>query len=259
MAGRIPAEPTKPCVDIPGVPAGGSDPHAVAGGAWRVETPGVRIERHGAYDVLVAARKGPLPSRVRIAFTPTDVTLDREYDPAVRFGNGATALYSDQFDVVPTADAKDVDRREAGLSVDDLGGVHVPVRFHDAAGPVSVQGRRQRDPVLTGGETYVVFGAGTLEARGGVAMLADPALPEWLKDDVARFAPKVAATYAARLDDHTDRRLPLLLMAWRGPDAGQGRQRRRGPAGTDLVHFRGRGPAGAQSVRRPPDPLVHRA
>jgi hypothetical protein len=190
-------------------------------GAWRVETPGVRIERHGAYDVLVAARNGQVPSRVRIAFTPTNATLDREYDPAVRFGNGATAIYSDQFDVVPTADGKDVDRREAGLSVDDLGGEHVPVRFHDVAGPVFVQGRRQHDPVLTGGETYVVFGAGTIEERGGVAMLADPALPAWLKDDVARFAPQVAATYAARLGDRTDRRLPLLLMAWRGPTPGK--------------------------------------
>lgn len=190
-------------------------------GAWRVDTPGVRIERHGAYDVLVASQGALVPAKVRITFTPTSATLDREYDPAVSFGNGATALYSDQFDVIPVDDVSSVGRREAGLSVRDLGGVHTAVRFHDAGGPVFVQGQRRRDPILVGGETYVVFGTSTIEDRDGVAMVSDPALPAWLKADVAAFAPQVARTYAARLGGRTEDTLPLLLMAWRGPTAGK--------------------------------------
>ncbi|TPG12120.1 hypothetical protein [Sphingomonas oligophenolica] len=188
---------------------------------WRVVTPGVRIERRGAYDVLVSTGDASVPLKIRIAFTPTSATLDREYDPAVTFSNGATALYSDQFDVVPIADLDAIGLKQAGLSVEELGGTHTPVRFHDAKGPVFVQGYRQRNPILTGAETYVVFGTSKIEERNGLAMLADPALPEWLKAEVAGFAPQVAATYAARLGRRTDPSLPLLLMGWRGPTAGK--------------------------------------
>jgi hypothetical protein len=52
-------------------------------------------------------------------------------------------------------------------------------------------------------------------------MLSDPALPEWLKTDVAGFAPQVAQTYASRLGSRTEASLPLLLMAWRGPTPGK--------------------------------------
>lgn len=190
-------------------------------GTWRVETSGVRIERLGAYDVLVPTKGALVPSTVRITFTPTSATLDREYDPAVSFSDGATALYSDQFDVIPVDDVSLVGQKEAGLSVGNLGGVHTAIRFHDAGGPVFVQGQRQCDPILTGGETYVVFGTSKIETRGGVAMLADPALPEWLKVDVAAFAPQVAEAYAVRLGSRADARLPLLLMGWRGPTPGK--------------------------------------
>lgn len=190
-------------------------------GAWRVETPGVRVERHGGYDVLVPTQGVSVASTVRITFTPTSATLDREYDPAVSFSNGATALYSDQFDVIPMDDVSVVDRKEVGLSVEDFGGVHTATRFRDAGGPVFAQGQRQSDPILTGGETYVVFGSSKIETRGGVAMLADPALPDWLKVDVAAYAPQVERTYATHLGSRADPRLPLLLMGWRGPTPGK--------------------------------------
>ncbi len=189
--------------------------------AWRVVTPGARIERHGSYDVLVPTNGTFVPLKVRIAFTPTNATLDREYDPAILFSNGATALYSDQFDVIPSDDLNAIGVKEAGLSVRDLGGSHIAVRFHDASGPVFAQGRRQSSPVLIGGETYVIFGSSKVEERAGVAMLADPALPEWLKVEVAGFAPNVAEAYASRLGSRTDPRLPLLLMGWRGPTPGK--------------------------------------
>lgn len=117
-----------------------------------------------------------------------------------------------QFDLAPVDDPATVASREAGLSVSDLGGRPFAVRFRDAAGSVFAQGRRQRDPILTGASTYVVFGAGEVRATGGVAMLADPALPAWLETDVARFAPQVAATYASKLGNRSDPRLPLLVM-----------------------------------------------
>lgn len=188
---------------------------------WRVLTPGVAIVRRGEYDVLVPRRSGRLPRRIRIAFTPTNRTLDREYDPAVAFSNGATALYSDQFDVAEAQDAASVTTRPAGLSITDLGGSPAPVRFHDAAGPVFVRDRLRRDAVLTGAQTYVVFGAARVEQGRDLAILADPALPAWLTREATAFAPGVARTYAARLGPSPDGHRPLLLMGWRGPTRGK--------------------------------------
>lgn len=189
--------------------------------SWTITTPGVQLERHGAYDVLVAGNGGPIPREVRITFNPTSATLDREYDPAIAFSNAATALYSDQFDLAPVSDPTIIDTKEAGLSIEDFGGSSMPVRFHDDAGPVFVQGRRQSDPVLTGASTYVVFGSAEIQTVGGVAMLADPALPGWLKNDVSQFAPTVTATYASRLGERSDPSLPLLIMGWRGATPGK--------------------------------------
>lgn len=190
-------------------------------GDWRVVTPGVRIERRGAYDMLVPTHGRYVPRQVRLSFIPSAVTLEREYDPAVSFGNGSMALYSDQFDLVPASDLAAIATREAGLSARDLGGDHAAVRFHDAAGPVFVGGKRIADPILRGAATYVVFGAAAIEDVGGIAMLADPALPLWLKTDLAGFVPRVAATYAARLGPRDDPRLPLLLIGWRGATPGK--------------------------------------
>lgn len=189
--------------------------------SWKVKTRGVKIERHGAYDVLIAGNGGVIPREVRITFSPTSETLEREYDPAIAFSNGATALYSDQFDLAPVSDPTIIDAKAAGLSIDDFGGSSMPVRFHDDAGPVFVQGRHQIDPILTGASTYVVFGSTEIQMVGGVAMLADPALPDWLTTDVSHFAPTVTATYASRLGERSDPSMPLLIMGWRGATPGK--------------------------------------
>jgi hypothetical protein len=190
-------------------------------GTWQVVTPGVSIERRGAYDVLLAAKGRYVPPQVKIAFTPTNATLDREYDPAVTFSTGAVALYSDQFDLAAVDDPATIAAKDAGLSIEDFDAKHLPIRFDDEGAPVFVQGRRQINPLLTGAATYVVFGAGEVQTLGGVAMLADPALPAWLKTDISQFAPRVASDYAARLGSRNDPSLPLLLMGWRGATPGK--------------------------------------
>lgn len=218
-----------------------SDREAWRPGAWHVLNPGARIERRGAYDVLVPTKGRYVPSKVRIVFTPTSATLDREYDPAVAFSNGSVAIYSDQFDLVATSDAREVAAKEAGLPAEELGGPHLAVRFHDAAGPVFVQGTRRSDPVLTGAATYVVFGAGKVEKIGDVAILADPALPPWIKAEVSTFTLGVASTYEAHLGARDIAGLPLLLMAWRGATPGKVVNDGGVRAGEILLNFEGEG------------------
>jgi len=68
--------------------------------SWNIETRGVRLQRRGSYDVLVADR-GKLPSRVEVSFTPVPERLQADYSPALIFTDGSVALFVAQFDGFP--------------------------------------------------------------------------------------------------------------------------------------------------------------
>lgn len=194
---------------------------------WRILTRNLELTRAGNYDVLRSTNGRPVPRRVRIAITPTSGSLRREYDPALMLGNGAVALYSEQFDIVPASNlnpAPDRDRVAAWapeMSVTDMGGAHARTTFHDRAGPVFAQGRRQVDPILSGAETYVIFGAARITDRDGVATLAHPDLPAWLDAELLTLTPAIATRYAERLGPRIEEGRPLLLLAWRGATPGK--------------------------------------
>ena len=74
--------------------------------SWRVLTPGVRIERHGQYDVLTAGGK-PVPRTVRIAVTPFTGYLVADYVPAMRLGTG-WAIFDGHYSVFAAPSVKAV-------------------------------------------------------------------------------------------------------------------------------------------------------
>ncbi|HKH28415.1 MAG TPA: hypothetical protein VKA61_08770, partial [Sphingomicrobium sp.] len=57
-------------------------------GSWKVLTPGVRLERRGWYDVLVADR-GDVPQKVTVSFTPFVQDIEAAYDAALAFTDGS--------------------------------------------------------------------------------------------------------------------------------------------------------------------------
>lgn len=69
-------------------------------GSWRVDTRGVRLQRRGSYDVLVAD-SGKLPRQVSVTFTPVRDRLQGDYSPALVFTDGSVALFVAQFDGFP--------------------------------------------------------------------------------------------------------------------------------------------------------------
>ncbi|HEY0028816.1 MAG TPA: hypothetical protein VGC35_13195 [Allosphingosinicella sp.] len=188
---------------------------------WRVLTPNVELRREGNYDVLRSTNDRPVPRKVRIAITPASGSLRREYDPAVLLGNGTVALYSDQFDVARVPSQVRVEAWSPEMSVTAMGGAPARIRFHDAAGPVFVNGRRRTDPVLSGAETYVIFGAARITEGEDVATLSHPDLPAWLKSELLNLTPAIAAGYAERLGPKVEGGRPLLLLAWRGSTPGK--------------------------------------
>ena len=183
---------------------------------WSVETPGVVIERVGDYDVLRATDGGPVPRRVSIRMQPRPGDLEAAYDPALVFSDGAVALYSEQFDVIPldsVAAARDLPR--------DLNGVAVPggparVTWRDRSGPVLFKGERRAEVTAVEAETYVLFGDAVTRQGDGVTTVVDPGLPRWLGEELAGFTPRVMGYYTRRLDPAPGE-APTLMVSWTGP------------------------------------------
>ena len=127
--------------------------------SWTIETPGVRLERRGFYDVLVAER-GAVPARVRIRFTPFPDRVSADYDPALVFSDGTVALYTEQIAAFPMDDPARIDRLPADLAMANVPYSATRVTFRDVAGPLLYEGRRQPSvTVETDGEgSYVLFG-----------------------------------------------------------------------------------------------------
>ena len=183
---------------------------------WTVETPGVEIARIGKYDVLKSADGRDLPRHVRIAMRPAGGDLEAEYSPSLVFTDGAVALFSEQFDIIPLDSA--VAARDLPA---DLNGVEVPgglteVTWRDRAGPVLVRGERRDSVTMADAETYVLFGDAGLSQGEAIATVVDPGLPAWLRDELERFTPQVMAHYADHVGPRRGEK-PTVMVSWSGP------------------------------------------
>lgn len=184
---------------------------------WSVQTPGVVLDRQGRYDVLRTTDGRPVPREVRIVMRPQAGDLEADYDPALIFSDGAVALYSGQFDVIPLASVT-----QAQALPLDLNGVDLPgsgaarVSWRDQAGPVLFKGERLARAEAVEADTYVLFGRARSREGSGITTVIDPALPRWLGDELAAFTPRVMAFYARRMGEvHGEP--PTLMVSWTGP------------------------------------------
>lgn len=182
---------------------------------WTVETPGVRLERHGFYDALVGVDGRPVPARVRIRFTPPPERMAGDYDPALVFSDGAVALYSKQFDAFPTDDVAGIARLEASA---ELPRSLARISFRDRAGPVLAGGRRLPVATLYNEDdgTYVLFGSGRPIVTPALTLVVDPQLPAWLRTTLAEAPPGILARYAAALGPAPGPK-PTIMVSWAGP------------------------------------------
>ncbi len=187
-------------------------------GSWKVLTPGVRLERRGWYDVLVADR-GDVPQDVTVSFTPFVKDIEAAYDAALAFTDGAVALYDGKFKVFPAASAEVVDK----FPIDPTGiaGSEEATRvlMRDEAGPVLMHGRRM--PLATRDEdgAYVLFGKAEPVDAAAMTTVIDPGLPRWLASFLKSSIPAALKSYAQKLGPAPGSK-PLLMVSWAGPTPG---------------------------------------
>lgn len=184
--------------------------------SWVVETPGVRMERRGWHEVLFAEDGGTVPRKVRVRFTPFTQDLQAAYEPARLFTDGSVALYTDQFEVAPLATLAEADSIPMDLNAVSLAGGPERVTFRDQAGPVLLHGERQNPGVASRAQSYVLFGHIPLRETEHLVAVLDPGLPEWIRDELASFTPRILAFYANRLGAGLRVR-PTVMVSWAGP------------------------------------------
>lgn len=208
-------------------------------GHWTVETPGLRIERRGFYDVLVAANGRPVPARVRIRFTPTPDRMAGDYDPSLIFSDGAVALYSRQFDAFPLDDPAAAARLQPGGA---LPWSTARVAWRDRAGPVLANGRRLATALVTseGEGSYILFGGRAPATNRDLALVIDPNLPAWLRTSIAAATPGILARYTQALGPWPGGR-PTIMVSWAGPTPGLSSMGGGALLGLIVMRFEGEG------------------
>jgi hypothetical protein len=188
--------------------------------SWQIDTPGVRLERRGLYDLLVADDGAPVPRRVRVRFQPFAGSVEGSYDPSLVFTDGSVALFSEQFDTFPVASAAAV----AAFGADLAGAPESRTRvtFRDARGRVLHAGRRLRSVTLEDDSgTYILFGPAKPVVTDAMALVLDPALPGWIQATLEQAAPAMLARYAEQLGPAPGTK-PTLLVSWGGPEKDAG-------------------------------------
>lgn len=183
--------------------------------SWRVETPGVRLERRGRYDILVAER-GPVPRKVRIRFTPFTADLLADYVPALAFSDGSVALYNEHFHAFPLGSRAEAARLPVDLNGFRVSGVPTRATFRDTSGPVLHAGRRIAAATPEKGGAYILFGAAKPIESEAVSTIVDPGLPAWIRESLAFSTREILSRYAAALGPGPAVK-PTFMVSWAGP------------------------------------------
>jgi hypothetical protein len=188
--------------------------------SWTVETPGVRLERHGHYDVLAGTGDRRVPEHVRVRFRPFSRGLTADYTPALVFTDGSVALFSEHFDAFPLRSVRQADRLPVDLSGNPLSDTRTRVTFRDAGGQVLWQGERRPDVTIADDEgSYILFGPAEPAPGETMATIIDPQLPEWIRASLLRDTPALLNHYVEALGPRPGPR-PTVMVAWAGPTPG---------------------------------------
>lgn len=184
--------------------------------SWTILTPGVRLERRGAYDALVATNGGPVPRTVRVRIAPYTGELLSDYVPALRLGQGM-ALFDGQFSLFSVARTAALDRLGPDPETGAITDTSTSVRFRGPSAQLRLAGDTAGYARGNSAGTYGLFGVPGAVEQDGMATVVDPQMPAWLAADIRTFTPRLLDRYRRLLGSPGDLR-PTVLASWAGAD-----------------------------------------
>src|SRR5690606_17913520 len=129
------------------------------------------------------------------------------------------AVYTDQFDAFALPSIAAAEAMPADLNGQNLGPWAAQVTWRDRARPVLHHGERRANPVVSGGDTYILFGEADIVDSEHLATIVDPGLPGWISAQLTGFTPRLLDLYSAELGPR-DGPKPMIMVSWAGPTRG---------------------------------------
>lgn len=185
--------------------------------SWTVLTPGVRLERRGSYDALVAAGGGTVPRTVRVRVAPYTRELLSDYVPALTLGQDGIALFDGQFSIFSVGSAGALDRLGLDPSDGPITDTSTRVRFRGSPTELRLAGDTAGYRRGNSAGTYGLFGVADAVEDAGLATVVDPRMPAWLADGIRTFTPQVLGRYRQLLGSPGELN-PTVLASWAGAD-----------------------------------------
>jgi hypothetical protein len=185
--------------------------------SWTVVTPGVRLERRGAYDALVATGGKSVPRTIRIRIAPYARELLSDYVPALRLGQTGIALFDGQFSLFSVGSAATLDRLGPDPQDGAIDDTSTRVRFRSPSSQLRLAGDTAGYARGNSAGTYGLFGVPGAVEQDGMATVVDPGMPTWLAADIRAFTPRLLDRYRKLLGSPDDLR-PTVLASWAGAD-----------------------------------------
>ena len=186
------------------------------GQSWKVLTPGVRLERRGRWDALVASDGGAVPDRVRVRVAPFTGEVQSDYVPALKLGGASVALFDGHFATFSVDGPDRLDTLPTNFDTATVGDFGTRVAFEgDDAFRLAGDVAGYREGRSAG--TYGLFGVPTATVTNGVATVIDSELPGWIAGYIADFTPKVIESLQQGLGPSGTAE-PTILAAWEGAE-----------------------------------------
>ncbi|WP_338501565.1 hypothetical protein V6R86_01895 [Sphingomonas kaistensis] len=185
--------------------------------SWTILTPGVRLERRGAYDALVATNGGPVPRTIRVRVAPYTSEVLSDYVPALRLGPSGVALFDGQFSLFSVASLATLDRLGPDPETGAITDTSTRIRFRGPPATIRLAGDTAGYERGNSAGTYGLFGVASAMVENGMATVVDPQMPAWLAADIRTFTPRLLERYRRLLGSPGALR-PTVLASWAGAD-----------------------------------------
>lgn len=222
--------------------------------SWTVLTPGVQLERRGAYDALVATNGGPVPRTVRVRVAPYTSELLSDYVPALRIGQDGVALFDGQFSLFSVTSRATLDRLGPDPESGPITDTSTRIRFRGTPQDLRLAGDTAGYGRGNSAGTYGLFDVPGAVEQDGMSTVVDPQMPAWLAADINTFTPRLLDRYRSLFGSPGTLR-PTVLASWAG--AGRPGASLNGGVLKGLVLMRVSG-AGAAQPSPPLRTLAHR-
>lgn len=183
--------------------------------SWTVLTPGVRLERRGTQDALVAEGGGAVPSKVRIRVTPFTGDLESDYVPALKLGGRSVALFDGHFAAYSVDSLAALEALAPGFDPKMIGDGGTRLRF--AGDGLRIAGDVEGYRTGRSAGAYGLYDVPTPTVQDGVATVVDGELPAWLATDLKALTPRVIEALSDGLGPSGIVE-PTILAAWEGAE-----------------------------------------